>query len=91
MGFLGRVCIYLYNNHYKKNHSHQISFAFNGPVSDEYQPDKNKENWLFSNLTISITIAPAKLQNGVFSSFRDIYRIPLHIISEQTVDGPWAE
>ena len=33
----------------------------------------------------AIRIAPAKLQNSVFSNFREIYRKPSHIISEPTV------
>ena len=57
----------------------------NGRVLDEYQPDVNRKNWFYPDLTIPIGIPPAKLQNSGFSTFREIYRKPLHIISEPTV------
>ena len=46
----------------------------NGHVPDEYQPDVNKKNWFYPDLTNHIGIPPAKLQNGGFSTFREIYR-----------------
>ena len=58
----------------------------NGHVPDEYQPDENKKIWFHSDLTIPVWIPPAKLQNSGFSSFREIYRKPLHIISKPTID-----
>ena len=84
----GPVCIYISNNHYKKKHSDQIrNLAILHwmqwschDVPDEYQPYEYKKNWFYSDLTISITIAPAKLQNSGFSNFREMYRKPLHII-----------
>ncbi len=57
----------------------------NGHVPDDYQPDENKKNWFHPDLTIPVWIPPAKLQNSRFSSFREIYRKPLHIISKPTV------
>ncbi len=57
----------------------------NGHVPDEYQPDENNKNWFHPDLTIAIWIPPAKLQNSGFSTFREFYRNPLHIISKPTV------
>ncbi len=57
----------------------------NGHAPDEYQPDDNKKNWFHPGLTIPIWIPPAKLQNSGFSTSREIYRKPLHIISKPTV------
>ncbi len=57
----------------------------NGHVPDEYHPDVNKKNLFYPDLTIPMRISPAKLQNSGFSTFREIYRKPLHIISKLTV------
>ena len=57
----------------------------NRHVPDEYQPDVNKKNLFYPDLTIPIGMPPAKLQNSGFSAFREIYRKPLHINSEPTV------
>ncbi len=61
-----------------------------GHVPDEHQADEKEENWPHPNLTISgnpisRTIPATKLQDSGYSTFREIYRKSLHIISELTV------
>ncbi len=89
----GPTCMYFYKNHYKMKHSHQIKsldvlhccIGCYGYIPDEYQPDKDEKKLFQPNLTISITMASAKLQDSGFSTFRELNRKSLHKISELTV------
>ncbi len=57
-------------------------------VFEEYLRIKvSKPHGVFAiGLRIPITIPPAKLQDSGFSTFKEIYRKPLHVISDPTVD-----